>query len=206
VTVKLRQPTARQWKAVDAAFRDRVGFSARLLAGEVPPELEDVFRSAGVDLFPQRWSDLGASCSCPDWGNPCKHLAAVLYVFADQLDADPWLLLQWRGRTRDEILAHVRGAADGAADADHGLPAWWPLVPGRSRVVDGRLEPPVVEAPDPPDRVLQRLEPSGIELVAGRPLEALLAPVYAALVEPELPPDDEAAPRTDRTTRRRRRS
>jgi len=66
----------------------RVGFAAQLLAGAVPPELEAVFDDAGVSPLPQKWSDMRASFSCPDWENPCKHLAATLYVFADRLDAD----------------------------------------------------------------------------------------------------------------------
>src|SRR3954449_5635080 len=114
VTVALPAPTATQWSAIDAAMRAKVGFVARLLAGEVPPDLEDVFDAAGVALFPGRWEELRAKCSCPDWENPCKHIAAVLYVFADQLDTDPWLLLAWRGRTREQVLEPLRGGAGGA--------------------------------------------------------------------------------------------
>jgi uncharacterized Zn finger protein len=79
-----------------------------LLAGEVPEELDAAFASAGVGLILGRCDDLGASCTCPDWENPCKHIAAVMNLFADQLDRDPWLLLTSCGRTRDELLAHLR--------------------------------------------------------------------------------------------------
>jgi uncharacterized Zn finger protein len=185
-TVELRPPTAHQWKNIDDVLRSRVGFAARLLAGEVPPDLEDVFRDAGVSLFPSTWADVNANCTCPDWGNPCKHLAAVLYVFADMLDADPWLLLLWRGRSRDEILSHVRDVAS-AAEAIHDLPPWWPLVPGRSPPPEGRVDLPIAEPPDPPHRVLQRLAPSVID-VGDTTLEAALEPAYRALTEPELPP------------------
>ena len=108
VTVAVAQPTAEQWASVDAALASRVGFVARLLAGEVPADLEDVFRDAAVELFPPSWSTLDARCSCPDWENPCKHIAAVLYLFADRLDGDPWLLLAWRGRGRDQLLDPLR--------------------------------------------------------------------------------------------------
>ena len=119
------------WTSVASAFAARAGFVARLLAGEVPPDLEAVFESAGVPLFPRRWSHLGAHCSCPDSENPCKHLAAVLYVFADRLDDDPWLLLAWRGRDRDAVLGGLRvqrRPADGPRDDR--LPAWWPFQAG----------------------------------------------------------------------------
>jgi uncharacterized Zn finger protein len=195
VSVKAASPTSRQWKAIEDAFRARVGFVARLLAGEVPPELEDAFADAGVKLLPARWSDLRADCSCPDWGDPCKHVAAVLYVFADLLDVDPWLLLQWRGRTRDEILAAVGAAAAGAAAAeDHGLPVWWPVTPGRAAPIVGRVELPPAEPPDPPARALGRLEAFELDVGAGSapaPLAGLLAPLYAQVTSADdLPPEE----------------
>jgi len=93
VNIDATAVTAAQWAKVDAALSSSVRFAARLLAGEVPPELVEVFADAGVSLLPVRWADLSAWCSCPDSANPCKHIAATLYVFADLLDADPWLLL-----------------------------------------------------------------------------------------------------------------
>ena len=54
------------------------------------------------------------TCSCPDWGVPCKHLSAVLYLLAEAFDDDPFLVLAWRGREREELLGALRGAvADG---------------------------------------------------------------------------------------------
>ncbi len=49
------------------------------------------------------------SCNCPDWGVPCKHLAAVCYVLAEAFDADPFAMLAWRGKGRDDLLAALRG-------------------------------------------------------------------------------------------------
>jgi hypothetical protein len=178
VTVRAERPGAAQWRRLDEAFRSRVAFAARLLAGEVPPELEDAFASAGLELIPSSWEALGASCTCPDWENPCKHIAAVLYVFADQLDADPWLLLAWRGRSRDEVLAHIKGHGEGGTD--RGLPPWWPLAAG-TRPPDGMLvTPPAGEPPDPPERVLTRLEPLEVD-VRGEPVVDLLAAAYRQL-------------------------
>jgi uncharacterized Zn finger protein len=184
VTVRASEPTAKQWKKIDDAFRSRVGFAAQLLAGDLPPSLEDVFRDARVELFPATWRDLRAACSCPDHENPCKHIAAVLYVFADQLDADPWLLLRWRGRTREEILDQVRGSVTSSA-GDVGLPPWWPLVPDRNAASGEPIERSVLP-PDPPHRVLQRLSSLGAE-VGGESVEQLLEPLYAVIVEPDVP-------------------
>ena len=64
---------------------------------------------------PARWRPARALL-VPDWENPCKHIAAVLYVFADQLDDDPWLLLAWRGRDREAVLGALRARRRPAAD------------------------------------------------------------------------------------------
>ena len=129
VTVRIVVPSLKQWTKIDDALRSRMGYAARLLAGEVPNDLEDVFSAAGSALFPTRWTDLRATCSCPDWGDPCKHQAALLYVFADQLDRDPWRLLAWHGRSRDDILALFTGHASTGDNAVEIAP-WWPLRPG----------------------------------------------------------------------------
>lgn len=168
------------WDRLEEVLRSRVGFVARLLAGEVPVELEEACDDAGIDLFPQRWSQLQAACSCPDWENPCKHLAAVLYVFADQLDADPWLLLAWRGRSRDELLAHL-DALSPTARTD-GLPVWWPLVPGGTDLERIRWRPPTPSPPAEPAAVLDRL-PDLDATVAGTPATQLLAGAYETLID-----------------------
>jgi uncharacterized Zn finger protein len=155
VTITTAVPTDAQWAAVEQQFQARIGFAARLLAGEVPPELEDVFAAAGVELLPATWSSLRARCDCPDHENPCKHIAAVLYVFADQLDRDPWLLLEWRGGDTERLLGHL---LPGAA-VDPRLPPWWPLPVGRTRTT---LVPPPLPPAEPPGepawRALHRLQ------------------------------------------------
>lgn len=165
-----------QWAEIETAMRSRIGFAARLLAGEVPPELEAVFADAGVALLPARWSDMRASCSCPDWENPCKHLAATLYVFADKLDADPWLLLAWRGRTRDRLLAHLSTTRPSTRSE---VAPWWPLVPG-ARLPDPPLDIDLlVDDATTSDAatVLQRCEPLDAD-VRGVPVVDLLGPAY----------------------------
>lgn len=161
VTIAAPTPTQRQWQVIDAALRERIGLAAHLLAGEVPMELEEVFEQARSPLFPRRWADLRARCTCPDSANPCKHVAAALYVFADQLDGDPWLLLEWRGRTRDDVLASIGLAPDGEeADSRDALPPWWPLRPGEPLPQREHLplDGPSPDPPSTPDAVLRRLE------------------------------------------------
>ncbi|HET8772228.1 MAG TPA: SWIM zinc finger family protein [Thermoanaerobaculia bacterium] len=76
---------------------------AKLLAGEMPQDIETVLEQQRVSLFPARQSELTTECSCPDWSNPCKHIAAVYYLLGEEFDRDPFLLLQVRGITRDDL-------------------------------------------------------------------------------------------------------
>ncbi len=100
--------TTAQWRKVFARLASQALFRAKLLAGEMPHEIEDVFAECGTPLFPRTAADLDMHCSCPDWGVPCKHLAAVCYVLAEEFDLDPFAMLAWRGKDRDELLAALR--------------------------------------------------------------------------------------------------
>ena len=111
---------ATEWDRVEGALADQALPCAKLLAGEVPTELESIFAAAGSPLFPAAVGDLRQDCSCPDWGVPCKHLAATFYLLAEAFDSDPFLLLRWRGREREELLATLRMLRSGhASDGDH---------------------------------------------------------------------------------------
>ncbi len=184
VTITISPLTDRQWRVVGNALASRIGLAAHLLAGEVPAELEEVFVAAKAPLFPVRWRDLRARCSCPDSANPCKHIAAALYLYADRLDSDPWLLLQWRGRTQDEVLAAL-GLDDAGSSDDAALPPWWPLLPGEA-LPDPPLHDPHPGTPaDPPvpaDAVLRRLEDLDV-LAWKEPVGVALRTLYAAALD-----------------------
>ena len=184
-TVGFAALTQQQWAQVQQAIEATLQFPARLLAGEVPPELEAVFDQAGVALLPRRWNDLTASCSCPDWEVPCKHIAAVLYVLADRLDDDPWLLLAWRGRSRDELLAHLQPGDSGPPP----VAPWWPLIPGATLPAGVHRGDAWVEVHA--TGALTRLGPLDAQ-VRGRPVTELLAEVYRAVVG-EHPTDSKAS-------------
>jgi uncharacterized Zn finger protein len=120
VRLRLAALTDRQWDGVVGALAGEVRYAAQLLAGEMPADVDVAFRAAGVTLFPLRASELETECSCPDWANPCKHVAAVHYVLGEAFDRDPFLLFEIRGRTRDALLDALRRARSGAANADAG--------------------------------------------------------------------------------------
>ncbi|MFW6113250.1 MAG: SWIM zinc finger family protein, partial [Thermodesulfobacteriota bacterium] len=86
VEVRFRPLSRVQWLHIAAALADRFISLARLLAGEMPEDIESVFESAQLSLFPHRLRELETDCTCPDWSNPCKHTAAVFYLLAEEFD------------------------------------------------------------------------------------------------------------------------
>jgi uncharacterized Zn finger protein len=96
------------WEYVIENMSQRAIFSAKLLAGEMPHNIEDVFAAAGKTLFPLSLSDIRSRCSCPDPKNPCKHISAVYYLLGDRFGEDPFVLFQLRGRTKEQILTALR--------------------------------------------------------------------------------------------------
>ncbi|MBB2911700.1 putative Zn finger protein [Streptosporangium becharense] len=117
VRVEIEAYDAGRWRELAGALAAQAVHRAKLLAGEMPPEIEDVFDGRGLPLFPDRYG-LEMDCSCPDWGFPCKHLSAVLYVLAERFDDDPFLVLAWRGIARDALLDALRETAGGTSGGD----------------------------------------------------------------------------------------
>ena len=115
VEIRLKPLPDADWDLVVEIMSCQALFAAQLLAGEMPPDVEEAFEAAQAPLFPKNKEDLHAKCSCPDWANPCKHIAAVYYVMAEAFDKDPFLLFHLRGRSRDAMLGMLR--AQRAAEA-----------------------------------------------------------------------------------------
>jgi uncharacterized Zn finger protein len=108
VFIETRALTGAEWEAVESAMASNAAFVAPLLAGEMPHEIEKAFAGSTGSLFPASAADLEAACSCPDWENPCKHIAAVFFLLAEAFDEDPFLIFAWRGRNKEELLASLR--------------------------------------------------------------------------------------------------
>ncbi|MEL6128956.1 MAG: SWIM zinc finger family protein [Cyanobacteria bacterium J06627_3] len=96
------------WNFVIDTLSQKAIYSAQLLAGEMPADIENVFTSNGLSLFPFTLADVHSKCNCPDPKNPCKHIAAVYYQLADFFREDPFVLFQLRGRTKEQIIAAIR--------------------------------------------------------------------------------------------------
>ncbi|MCL5982016.1 MAG: SNF2-related protein [Firmicutes bacterium] len=106
--------TSAQVETINRAIGDNPAFAADLAVGKLPTELLSLFERQGIQLFPGSWDEVDADCSCPDWANPCKHLAAVYYVLAQEIDIDPFILFSLRGLSKEELM----GAAGFAGEME----------------------------------------------------------------------------------------
>jgi uncharacterized Zn finger protein len=171
-----------QWAQVEAALAENAWYTAALLAGEMPEDIEDVFSGLGLALFPETSRELSLDCSCPDGAVPCKHLAATFYLMAESFDDDPFAILAWRGREREDLLANLQAARSrGRPAADLAEPAGRPL----ADLLDSYF---IRQADIPPSSprtmastaLLDQLPDIPVE-IRGRPLTELLRPAYESL-------------------------
>jgi Uncharacterized conserved protein len=162
------------WTRIEQAMAGQALFVARLLAGEMPPPIEEAFQAAGAPLFPPSAADLQMSCSCPDATVPCKHIAATFYLLAEAFDTDPFQILHWRGRDRATLLANLRARRGTPSRRRRGTPA--------SPAADRRERPPVGAA-------AALGEMTGADQATGADLAASVARFWVAPVPlPTRPP------------------
>ncbi|WP_410811183.1 SWIM zinc finger family protein [Micromonospora sp. 067-2] len=164
VSIALTPFPARLWSRVERELAGQAFFSARLLAGDLPDELEELFAAAGAPLFPTGVTELKQRCSCPDFAVPCKHLAATFYLLAEAFDEDPFELLHWRGRSRAELLDRLRALRAEATGA--------PVPPG-----------PVTASPADPDVAGSPVDTVAPPAGAARALAGLSATPLAEAVD-----------------------
>lgn len=163
ISIHIQPLSEANWQRVLDALAERPLFVAQLLAGEMPQEIEETFTAARLSLFPQKGGDLKQSCSCPDYADVCKHLAAVHYILAQRFDEDPFLLFRLRGKTQEAIIAAL-GQAPGTVAQEGETSAYTPAPP-LSTTLDAFYEIGLelahfrthVAPPDSPYPLLERL-------------------------------------------------
>jgi uncharacterized Zn finger protein len=184
-----------QWRRAEKAMAAQALPLAKLLAGEMPHDIEELFASCKLTLFPRSKRELTASCTCPDSENPCKHIAAAYYILAERFDDDPFLIVAWRGREQDELVERLRarraagsrggGTSPRSAQAPRSEPgaplsavldSFWSSGPELDAL---HVSPLAGEAPD---ALLRQLGPAPVE-AGGQNLAELLAPAYATLAQ-----------------------
>ena len=129
ITIKAISPA--DWTKAIRTIGARADLVTKLLMNEMPDTIEDAFSGLGLHLLPHSEGDFVTSCSCPDWSNPCKHIAGVYYLLASALDRDPFLIFELRGLSRDalhsELVRSPLGQILSSALKSNELPAVEPV-------------------------------------------------------------------------------
>ena len=109
VKIQVKTLSMEEWKRLARHLTNQAIYAASLLAGRMPENIEEVFREADLTLFPEKHGELMTGCSCPDWSNPCKHVAAVYYLLGEEFDRNPFLIFKLRGIEREELVDFLGG-------------------------------------------------------------------------------------------------
>ncbi len=192
------------------AMADQVRYAAKLLSGELPSNIEDVFAPLGLKLFPAEPEDITPKCSCPDWSEEepwCKHTVCLSALLAERLGDDPMMIFGLHGMPAQELidglrqkravgvqgpgpapvlLQHVPGVSDvPSPPLDDSLGSFWEVGETLDEL-DTPIEPPTVNCV-----LLRRLGPSPFP--EGRfPLIGLMATCYQLIGEAAVRDDDHA--------------
>ncbi|MEV6226753.1 SWIM zinc finger family protein [Saccharopolyspora shandongensis] len=190
--IAIKAFTAEEWERIERALAGQALYAAKLLAGEMPADVERVFDELGLQLFPTTMRELTMDCSCPDWEIPCKHLAAACYLVAESFDEDPFQILAWRGRGREELLDRLRAlrgsaSAPAAEEPDQVAPlsecpeTFWSAPESPAAPATPGTEPTA------PDALLDELDPLPVQIGDESAVE-LLRPAYRAMARTDRSP------------------
>jgi len=122
VTIKLDTFSDVDWEKAISEMSSQAIFIAKLLDGEIPTDIEQAFSKAGISFFPASRRGIKTRCSCPDVANPCKHIAAVHYILAEEFDRDPFMIFNLRGRTKEQLITELRKMRGGDSETMKGIP------------------------------------------------------------------------------------
>jgi uncharacterized Zn finger protein/superfamily II DNA or RNA helicase len=172
IALKRFKPT--EVEKIGKIIQDHPEVASELHLGRLPERLLDLLHKARLPLLPTHWDELASECSCPDWANPCKHLAAVYYLLANEIDKDPFILLGLRGVDREAI-----GGAVTFSTGQEGISEEGAFIPYQDVALSDGLENGTAtsdssylkDAPSPPDLSFERLPIETLfSLLPDRPL------------------------------------
>ena len=186
ISIQIVPLTDAEWDKVFDALAEQAIFTAQLLAGEMPQDIEQAFETAKVSLFPTKRRDLVTDCSCPDYANPCKHVAATHYILGERFDEDPFLIFRLRGRTQEQVMEALRQRRAGDKVYEEELEEPETVIPLEEQIAqfwefsapfEGfsvSIHPPTIEVP-----LLKRLGEANFVATPG--IEALLSNAYQSV-------------------------
>jgi uncharacterized Zn finger protein len=113
--IKMTAIADQDWVKIIEKMASKASVVSRLLLNEVPENIEDSFTAVSKNLLPHSRKDFKTECSCPDYSNPCKHIAGLCYRLSSELDQDPWLLFEMRGISKADLQSELAKSPLGKA-------------------------------------------------------------------------------------------
>ena len=162
-----------KWAAVVALMGSKASLISRLLLNEIPDNIEDSFATLWLHLLPASHKDFHTQCSCPDWSNPCKHVAGLYYRIAAELDSNPFLLFELRGLSRADLQAQLAQTPLGQALAAELSAEQQPPRP-RDRYFSSPQTHPVGDLSQKDIRQGEKRHPPNLEVATPSPVSAVL--------------------------------
>jgi uncharacterized Zn finger protein len=144
-SITIKAISSADWKKAIQHIASRADLVTKLLMNEMPDTIEEAFSGLGLHLLPHSERDFETSCSCPDWANPCKHIAGLYYLLASALDRDPFVMFELRGLSRDELHAELVRSPLGQILATALVSTEVPVEPVESYYTRPTREPTTVE-------------------------------------------------------------
>ncbi|MCF7886620.1 MAG: DEAD/DEAH box helicase [Candidatus Marinimicrobia bacterium] len=146
IVVEIPTFTTKEENKIKKVILSNPYFVSRMLAGELPPILYDKLMEKEIQLFPDSWQSIDTNCSCPDWANPCKHIAAVIYLIANRIDKDPFLVFKLKGLDIEQALQNTEAAKvnQRVQEKSSRIRSWDDIFPGKGPNLDFDVE----EGPD----------------------------------------------------------
>jgi uncharacterized Zn finger protein len=132
VRISLEAFGSEQWDQVADALNEQPRFAARLLSGEVPPDIEALFEPLELTLFPRAQQDVQVSCSCREKEPWCKHVCCLALLLAEKLSTEPTLIFRLRGADLEDLVERTRQRRLMAGADQRPAPVYVPRVPGAS--------------------------------------------------------------------------
>jgi uncharacterized Zn finger protein len=143
-SITIKAISASDWTKVIRQIASRADLVTKLLMNEMPDTIEDAFTALDLHLLPHSQRDFVTTCSCPDYANPCKHIAGVYYLLASSLDNDPFVMFELRGLSRDQLRAELERSPLGQILASTLEPKDIPVEPVESYYTRPIREPAAV--------------------------------------------------------------
>jgi uncharacterized Zn finger protein len=187
--IAMRAFSGSEWALIQRELSQRTRYAAKLLAGELPPDVTTVFDELDLPLLPRSSRDIAMDCSCPNWEVPCEHLVAACGRLAEAFDVDPFAVFAWRGCGRLELLDRLVSLRTAAGSKParsrrrerplaESLDSFW----GSELPAPPPAPAPLAESIRKPDLLLDQVPPPELT-VHGQPIADLLGPLYRAITK-----------------------